>query len=212
MPGQREVISFLKKGQLQGRRERLDGEVLRRLPLPRELGNPRREAVPAGAPSRRQDRPPVLGRRACVGAQEEREGAHHVRLRGRGGRRRLGRGQLPPLVAHLGACGTRPRRSLYLGWLLCAQSGDLDDDDLEPPVPAGLPKLSASLESLATARMEIAVAADSVAQARDIAQRDAAPISAGRSGRRLNNESLGWKRDDMVRTATRRLTAACSTN
>ena len=41
-------------------------------------------------------------------------------------------------------------RALYLGWLLCAQSGDLDSRDLSPPVPAGLAKLSASLASLVT--------------------------------------------------------------
>jgi len=40
-------------------------------------------------------------------------------------------------------------RALYLGWLLRAQSGELDDDDTEPPVPPGLGQLSASLESLA---------------------------------------------------------------
>ncbi|MEI9475626.1 MAG: hypothetical protein WCO26_03525 [Deltaproteobacteria bacterium] len=40
-------------------------------------------------------------------------------------------------------------RCLYLGWLLCVQSGELDDDDIEPPVPPGLGQLSASLESLA---------------------------------------------------------------
>ena len=40
-------------------------------------------------------------------------------------------------------------RCLYLGWLLCAQSGELDDQDVEPPVPPGLAQLSASLESLA---------------------------------------------------------------
>lgn len=39
-------------------------------------------------------------------------------------------------------------RCLYLGWLLCAQSGDLDDGEIEPPVPAGLAQLSASLEGL----------------------------------------------------------------
>jgi FtsZ-interacting cell division protein YlmF len=39
-------------------------------------------------------------------------------------------------------------RSLYLGWLLCAQNGELDDEDPEPPVPPGLGQLSASLESL----------------------------------------------------------------
>jgi hypothetical protein len=40
-------------------------------------------------------------------------------------------------------------RALYLGWLLRVQTGELDDDDTEPPVPPGLGQLSASLESLA---------------------------------------------------------------
>ena len=40
-------------------------------------------------------------------------------------------------------------RALYLGWLACAQRGELGDDDREPPVPPGLGKLSASLEAMA---------------------------------------------------------------
>src|SRR5262245_49585276 len=40
-------------------------------------------------------------------------------------------------------------RALYLGWLLCVQSGEYEDKDLEPPVPRGLGQLNASLESLA---------------------------------------------------------------
>ena len=40
-------------------------------------------------------------------------------------------------------------RALYLGWLLCVQNGDFDDEHVEPPVPPGLSQLSASLESLA---------------------------------------------------------------
>ncbi|MFQ5923725.1 MAG: hypothetical protein ACE5M4_12865 [Anaerolineales bacterium] len=40
-------------------------------------------------------------------------------------------------------------RCLYLGWLLGAQSGELDDDTLEPPVPPGLGDLNAPLNSLA---------------------------------------------------------------
>lgn len=40
-------------------------------------------------------------------------------------------------------------RTLYLGWLLRAQHLELDDDDAEPPVPAGLGQLSASLKNLA---------------------------------------------------------------
>ena len=37
-------------------------------------------------------------------------------------------------------------RALYLGWLTCAQAGALDDDELEPEVPPGLARLTASLE------------------------------------------------------------------
>lgn len=40
-------------------------------------------------------------------------------------------------------------RVLYLGWLLRAQTGELDDNDVEPPVPPGLGQLSASLGNLA---------------------------------------------------------------
>ena len=40
-------------------------------------------------------------------------------------------------------------RSLYLGWLLQVQNGDLPDNNTEPPVPLGLAELSASLAGLA---------------------------------------------------------------
>ncbi len=40
-------------------------------------------------------------------------------------------------------------RCLYLGWLLGAQSRELDDRQIEPPVPPGLGDLSDSLQSLA---------------------------------------------------------------
>jgi hypothetical protein len=39
-------------------------------------------------------------------------------------------------------------RSLYIGWLLCAQAGELADDEIEPPVPPGLGDLDGSLERL----------------------------------------------------------------
>jgi hypothetical protein len=39
-------------------------------------------------------------------------------------------------------------RSLYLGWLLCAQTGEIEESDLEPPVPPGLRELDGSLERL----------------------------------------------------------------
>ena len=40
-------------------------------------------------------------------------------------------------------------RSLYLGWLLCAQTGELEDNAVEPPVPPELGSLSAPLKALA---------------------------------------------------------------
>jgi hypothetical protein len=40
-------------------------------------------------------------------------------------------------------------RALYLAWLLCAQCGELDDDDPEPPCPPGLSNLSAPLRAFA---------------------------------------------------------------
>jgi hypothetical protein len=41
------------------------------------------------------------------------------------------------------------RRCLYLAWLLCAQSEELDEDDVEPPVPPGLANLTEPLRELA---------------------------------------------------------------
>lgn len=41
-------------------------------------------------------------------------------------------------------------RLLYLVWLLCLSNGDLNDDDVEPPLPAGLAALPGSLTDLAT--------------------------------------------------------------
>jgi len=40
-------------------------------------------------------------------------------------------------------------RSLYLGWLLAVENGEVDDDHPGPPIPAGLRNLSESLNSLA---------------------------------------------------------------
>jgi hypothetical protein len=38
-------------------------------------------------------------------------------------------------------------RALYLAWLLCAQYGDLDDEEPEPPVPPGLGEPSAAQQA-----------------------------------------------------------------
>lgn len=59
-----------------------------------------------------------------------------------------GEGWLASLVSIRDELARGDLRALYLGWLLCAQEGECDDDDLEPPVPPGLASLSASLDSL----------------------------------------------------------------
>lgn len=59
-----------------------------------------------------------------------------------------GEGQLASIISVRAELARADHRALYLGWLLCAQNGDLDDEEVEPPVPAGLAQLSASLESL----------------------------------------------------------------
>lgn len=55
-------------------------------------------------------------------------------------------GELIPLRADLMGGDLR---ALYISWLGCAEAGLLDDDDSEPPVPAGLGSLTASLKALA---------------------------------------------------------------
>ncbi len=60
-----------------------------------------------------------------------------------------GEGHLLSLMSVRAELARGDLRALYLGWLLRAQTGELDDDDAEPPVPPGLGRLSGSLESLA---------------------------------------------------------------
>jgi hypothetical protein len=59
-----------------------------------------------------------------------------------------GEGRLSSLISVRAELARGDIRCLYLGWLLCAQSGELGDEEVEPPVPTGLGQLSASLESL----------------------------------------------------------------
>jgi hypothetical protein len=58
-------------------------------------------------------------------------------------------GELSSLISVRSELARGDQRALYLGWLLCAQNGELDDDEIEPPVPTGLQQLSASLGSFA---------------------------------------------------------------
>jgi hypothetical protein len=70
-------------------------------------------------------------------------------------------------------------RCLYLGWLLCVQNGEIADKEPSPPVPAGLGRLSASLESLIDF---LAIDEDLVA----VAAESSAPLSAGPNLEDLN--------------------------
>jgi hypothetical protein len=58
-------------------------------------------------------------------------------------------GQLAAMVQARSELAGGDLRLLYLGWLLAVQSGDVDDEDTEPPVPAGLRDLSAPLQAIA---------------------------------------------------------------
>jgi len=58
-----------------------------------------------------------------------------------------GEGRLGSLIGVRAELARGDLRALYLGWLLCVQGGELDDEDPEPPVPPGLRQLSASLAS-----------------------------------------------------------------
>ncbi len=60
-----------------------------------------------------------------------------------------GDGWLPALVPLRAALAAGDHRALYPGWLQCAEVGDLEDETVEPPVPAGLGNMSAPLKALA---------------------------------------------------------------
>ena len=56
-----------------------------------------------------------------------------------------GEGELASIIPARAELASGDLRLLYLGWLLAAQVGELDDDEVEPPVPPGLGSLSAPL-------------------------------------------------------------------
>jgi hypothetical protein len=57
-------------------------------------------------------------------------------------------GQLAAMIQARSELAAGDLRLLYLAWLLALQSGEMDDEDTEPPVPAGLGNLSASLQGI----------------------------------------------------------------
>jgi hypothetical protein len=58
-----------------------------------------------------------------------------------------GEGWLPALVPLRDDIARGDLRALYLGWLLAAETGYADDEDVEPPVPPGLGRLSPALKT-----------------------------------------------------------------
>ena len=56
--------------------------------------------------------------------------------------------QLAAMVQARAELAAGDLRLLYLAWLLALQSDEVDDEDTEPPVPAGLEHLSASLQAV----------------------------------------------------------------
>jgi hypothetical protein len=57
-------------------------------------------------------------------------------------------GQLAAMVQARSELAAGDLRLLYLAWLLALQSDEVDEEDTEPPVPAGLGNLSASLQAV----------------------------------------------------------------
>ena len=80
-------------------------------------------------------------------------------------------------------------RCLYLGWLRCVQAGGLDEDKLEPPVPAGLKELSGPLHALIEF---LEIDEDLV----EVAARTSKPLAAGPSRRELSAWIRGLPEED----------------
>jgi len=88
-------------------------------------------------------------------------------------------------------------RCLYLGWLRCAQDRGLDEDKLEPPVPAGLGELSGPLHALIEF---LEIDEDLV----EVAAQASKPLAAGPSRRDLSAWIRGLpekEKDELLITA-----------
>lgn len=59
-----------------------------------------------------------------------------------------GEGRLASIISARADLAAGDLRMLYLAWLHSAVAGELDDEQVEPPVPANLASLNASLRNL----------------------------------------------------------------
>ena len=80
-------------------------------------------------------------------------------------------------------------RCLYLGWLRSAQDGGLEEDKLEPPVPAGLEELSGPLHALIEF---LEIDEDLV----EVAAQASKPLASGPSRRELSAWIRGLPEED----------------
>src|SRR5438132_3955928 len=80
-------------------------------------------------------------------------------------------------------------RCLYLGWLRSAQDGGLDEDEMEPPVPAGLQELSGPLDALIEF---LEIDEDLV----EVAAQASSPLAAGPSRKELSAWIRGLSEKD----------------
>ncbi len=60
-----------------------------------------------------------------------------------------GEGWLSSIIPVRAELAAGDLRGLYLGWLLCAQLGEFEESEVEPPLPPNLRSLSGSLKALA---------------------------------------------------------------
>jgi hypothetical protein len=91
-----------------------------------------------------------------------------------------GSGWLSSLILLRSDLASGDHRALYLAWLHAGQLGELDDDAREPPVPAGLRQLTASLKAFVDF---LRINVDLIAVA---AERSADASSDGRSKKELS--------------------------
>ena len=141
----------LRVGRPEGRPVGLDGAILRRVSLCGQLGH---ALADAALPRPVLDLP--AARRYCRGES--------ARARAKGDFLILsfasedesgdgwdddGSGWLASLIPLRGDIAAGDHRALYLAWLLAVQHGELASHATEPPVPAGLGRLSAPLKAFA---------------------------------------------------------------